>query len=108
MSSQVLISFLLLLLSVVYYYFQPKKINRFYGYRSRKSMKNLVNWQYSNRLAAIVLFRISLFNVLFFLVLSVVYPDLNKNHFGIFLIIQFVAMFFYIEKKTAENEKKQL
>ncbi|TEB41279.1 hypothetical protein D0809_26345 [Flavobacterium circumlabens] len=71
-------------------------------------MKNLVNWQYSNRLAAILMFRISLFNLLLFFILSQVYQELNKNYFGVFLIIQFLAMFFYIEKKTAENENQQL
>lgn len=108
MRPELLISLLLLLISVLYYYFQPKKINNFYGYRSRKSMKNLINWQYSNRLAAILLFRISLFNLLLFFILSQVYQELNKNYFGAFLIIQFLAMFFYIEKKTAENENQQL
>lgn len=71
-------------------------------------MKNLVNWQYSNRLAAILLFRISLFNLLLFFILSQVYHELNKNYFGVFLIIQFLAMFYYIEKKTAKNENQQL
>lgn len=71
-------------------------------------MKNLINWQYSNRLAAILLFRISLFNTLLFFILSQVYQELNKNYFGVFLIIQFLAMFYYIEKKTAENENQEL
>ncbi|WP_431190640.1 hypothetical protein [Flavobacterium circumlabens] len=71
-------------------------------------MKNLTNWQYSNKLAAVMLFRISVFDSVVFLIISLVYGDLNKNIFGIFLIIQFIAMFIYIEKKTAENEKKQL
>lgn len=55
-----------------------------------------------------MLFRISVFDSVVFLIISLVYGDLNKNIFGIFLIIQFIAMFIYIEKKTAENEKKQL
>jgi len=70
-------------------------------------MRNLNNWQYSNKLAAIVLFWISLFNAVLFFVISQLYGELNKNYFVFFLIAQFVIMFFYIEKKTAENEKKQ-
>ena len=69
-------------------------------------MKSLSNWQYSNRLAAIVLFRMSLFNGILFFIISLVYGSLNKNIFGIFLIAQFVVMFFYIEKKIGEYEKK--
>lgn len=71
-------------------------------------MKNLVNWQYSNRLAAIVLFRLSLFNAVLFFILSQVHRDLPKNYFGLFLIVQLLVLFFYIEKKTAENENRQL
>ncbi|KAF2328053.1 hypothetical protein [Flavobacterium ginsenosidimutans] len=69
-------------------------------------MKNLSNWQYSNRLAAIVLFWIALFNSIFVSVIFLLGGSLNKNMFGIFLIAQFVFMFFYIERKIGEYEKK--
>lgn len=39
---------LLFFFSIVFYYFPPKKINRFYGYRTNRSMLNDEIWSFSN------------------------------------------------------------
>jgi uncharacterized membrane protein len=39
---------LLFFFSVVFYFFPPKKINRFYGYRTNRSMLNEEIWSFSN------------------------------------------------------------
>lgn len=103
MPREVLISLFLLFVSVIYYFFQPKKVNKWYGYRTRRSMKNIQNWQYSNKLAAILLGCISLFNTIVFSII-LFFSEVNKSYFPTLLLIEFAAIFFYIEKKTAENE----
>ena len=39
---------LLFVLSIVFYFFPPKKINGLYGYRTNKTIKNDIIWQYAN------------------------------------------------------------
>mgnify|MGYP000271205012 CR=1 FL=1 len=39
---------LLFFFSLVFYYFPPKKINKWYGYRTNRSMLNETIWQFSN------------------------------------------------------------
>ncbi|CAM1356723.1 SdpI family protein [Tenacibaculum halocynthiae] len=39
---------LLFIFSIVFYFFPPKKINSFYGYRTNKTMKNEVVWNFAN------------------------------------------------------------
>jgi len=43
---------------MVLYYFQPKKINPYYGYRTKRSMRDQQSWQaandYSSRLFVII------------------------------------------------------
>ena len=40
---------LLLFFSLVFFFFPPKKINRFYGYRTKKSMLNDDIWAFANK-----------------------------------------------------------
>lgn len=39
---------LLFLLSVIFYFFPPKKVNKFYGYRTDKASQNQEIWQFAN------------------------------------------------------------
>lgn len=47
-----IILFTFLLAGLILYLFPPKKINRFYGYRTPRSMKNQTNWDYAQKLGA--------------------------------------------------------
>ena len=40
---------LLFFFSLVFYFFPPKKINNFYGYRTKKSMLNDDIWSFANQ-----------------------------------------------------------
>ncbi len=40
---------LLFLFSIIFYFFPPKKINAIYGYRTNKTMKNNIIWEFANR-----------------------------------------------------------
>lgn len=46
---------LLLVLSLVLYRFQPKKINPYYGYRTKRSMANQQNWKLANEYSCRIL-----------------------------------------------------
>lgn len=39
---------LLFFLSVIFYFFPPKKVNRYYGYRTHKASQNQEIWQFAN------------------------------------------------------------
>lgn len=39
---------LLFFLSVIFYFFPPKKVNKFYGYRTHKASQNEDIWQFAN------------------------------------------------------------
>jgi uncharacterized membrane protein len=45
-----IILFTFLLAGLILYLFPPKKINRFYGYRTPRSMKNQANWDYAQKI----------------------------------------------------------
>ncbi|MEX6626874.1 SdpI family protein [Tenacibaculum salmonis] len=38
----------LFLFSIIFYFFPPKKINPIYGYRTNKTIKNNIIWQFAN------------------------------------------------------------
>ena len=102
------ISVLLLIISVIYYLFQPKKINRFYGYRTFKSMKNIDNWKFSNNSFSIGMLIISGGNSVLLYLSSLVFSleKINVYYFVALLIIQFAFLIYWIEKKLTINEKK--
>lgn len=43
---------IILSISLVFFYNPPEKINKAYGYRTKKSMRNEKNWKYANWLSA--------------------------------------------------------
>ena len=44
----ILITSILLIVSLIFKFFPPKKVNKIYGYRTPKSMKNEDNWKLAN------------------------------------------------------------
>ena len=62
----------LLIVSAVFRIFPPKKINRFYGYRTKSSMKNQDTWNEANRFAANLMLIISVV-YFFFIMLCVIF-----------------------------------
>jgi len=39
----------MLILNAIVYFFPPKEINKYYGYRSKQSMKNQRNWDFAQK-----------------------------------------------------------
>ena len=99
MSIETSILLILLVISIVYYLLQPRKINYFYGYRTRKSMKNIENWKIANELAARGLMVIMLINLLLSVLLTHFLRLTSLKVLAVVLVIEFVGLFYWVEKK---------
>ncbi len=69
-------------------------------------MKNIDNWQLANRLSAIGMIAIAIFNSIVFYLASFIEFMNNKYLFLIVLIVEFVGLYYIVEKKLAKNETK--
>lgn len=105
MITEFYVSILLFVVSMILMLFPPKKINRFYGYRTKKSMKNIENWNFSNHFASIGIFIISVFNIIGFCVASLFMDEVNRNIFALILLAEFALLFLITERKIAQYEK---
>jgi uncharacterized membrane protein len=108
MQTEFLVSIFLFFVSMVLMLFPPKNINRFYGYRTKKSMKNIENWNFSNHFASIAFFVISVCNIIGFCVASLFVDEVNKKVFAIILLAELALLFFVTERKLSEYEKIKL
>ncbi|MCC9071557.1 SdpI family protein [Flavobacterium sp. F-65] len=106
MNTAYFVSILLLLVSIALLLFPPKRINHFYGYRTRRSKKNIENWKFSNRFAAIGMLLFSACNIIGLYITSLFIDEINKNVIAVILLVEFGVLFYVTEKKTSENEKK--
>lgn len=101
LSAETSISLILLGVSLIYFLFPPKKIDHLYGYRTPRSMKNRHRWKVANSLAPKMMIALSLFDV----VLGYVVADILDSDFiylfTALLILEFVILFYLIEKRLA-------
>ena len=58
----------IIILGIIYKYYPPKKINQFYGYRTRRSMKNQIIWDYANKIGAKMIIYLGVITFLFGLI----------------------------------------
>ena len=105
MSTEILISTLLLVISTLFFLFQPQKINKLYGYRTRKSMSSIENWKLSNKYSAKGMLIISILNLTVFYIISLYVSEINKYIYLIVLLIEFILLFYLTKKKIIQNEK---
>ena len=42
------------LIFIVFRMFPPKKVNALYGYRTKRSMKNQINWDFAQKTSSII------------------------------------------------------
>lgn len=106
MSTEILISTILLVISIIFFLFQPQKINKLYGYRTRKSMSSIENWKLSNKYSAKGMLIISILNLTVFYIISLFVSEINKYIYLIVLLIEFILLFYLTEKKITQNENK--
>ncbi len=89
---------LLTAVALLFYLFPPKNINRFYGYRTSKSMENDENWKKANQIAS----KIMLLQMICFLFISLLFDWLNYENNIVLLILFFLSigsLFYFTEKK---------
>jgi len=95
-----------LIFGAIMYFFPPKKINGWYGYRTRGSMKNQKNWDFAQKYGA----KVMMFFGLIMTVLSPIKGIFNTSEevdiaLGMFiLIIGAFAMIPIVEKGIKKNE----
>lgn len=65
----------LFLFSIIFYFFTPKKINFIYGYRTNKTIKNDIIWEFANRFFAK---QFLMYSTISF-VAAIVFISLSKN-----------------------------
>lgn len=98
MSGETSILLLLLGINFVFYLFRPQKINHFYGYRTKKSMKNIENWKKANNLASKGLLYLMAINVLLSILLTQFLKLSSLKILAVILIIEFIGLFYFVEK----------
>jgi uncharacterized membrane protein len=99
-------SLLLMVLAMFYRAYPPKSINFFYGYRTRKSMRNQQTWDFANRIAAKMLFYVGASTLM---VATATYFVDPLWAFGVSIFFLLVAMFagiFWCERQLALNFDK--
>lgn len=85
----VLTGFLFFIAGLIHYYYPPKRINHFYGYRTKRSMRNLTVWKFAQTYAAKKMQRLGLYLVVLGLLASVVEID---RMIGTWLAIALVVL----------------
>ncbi|PZO28128.1 MAG: hypothetical protein DCF13_09985 [Flavobacteriaceae bacterium] len=84
--------------------FPPKKINNFYGYRTKNSMKNQEFWNFSQKFSSIKMIQSGLFLVAFSFLGMVFHPDEKVQLIvGIGLSILVCVFLFYTTEKAIKK-----
>jgi len=88
----------LLVISFVFVKFPPKKINHFYGYRTRRSMTNQEIWKVANEYSAKFMVKITLVSMVFPPFLYFMYPEQNLLITIIIHTVLLVSSLYFTEK----------
>ncbi len=96
----------MLLVSVLFVKFPPKKINHFYGYRTRRSMANQEIWKAANDYSAKMMVKITLLSLIFPPILYFIYPEYNFLTTIIIHTILLLSTLYFTEKHLNSNFSK--
>lgn len=88
----------ILILFLIFRRFPPGKVNHFYGYRTRKSMRNQDTWEEAQKYSFAILFRLSLYCFAFPPVLYFIYPEENFLITVIANTLLIIASLWFTEK----------
>ena len=99
MSGETSILLILLGISLVYYLVQPQEINYFYGFRTKKSLKNSKNWKKANSLAAKGWLYIMSVNLVFSILLTQICKFSSYSLLAVVLAIEFIGLFCFVGRK---------
>jgi uncharacterized membrane protein len=91
-------SIILLTISIIFKVFNPKDINKFYGYRTFQSMSSKENWIYANKMSAN--FSIFTFTILLFVsIIGNIFGLVYEKYYWAICGIGLLISLFYIEYK---------
>lgn len=99
------LSFFTLITGLWFFLKPPKKINLFFGYRTKDSMKNYKNWNYAHYFSGKLLILFSLILMIIGLFLSFI--EFNQNSGNFVIIILFIIGVIYIITKTEKALTKR-
>lgn len=101
--SNLFLLFCIFSLPVFFYLYPPKAINSFYGYRTKKSVKNKENWDFANRTFTNYLLKFSLLlviiQILIWFLLGGVYSVMISSFIWVIILILSV----YLTEKKMKN-----
>lgn len=100
---------LFIILGCIMLRYPPKDINYMYGYRTKRSMKNQVNWDFAQKYSSKLMLKYGVFMCLIQLVLFSIFHSLNslnKIILSIVFIVFSVILFIWsVEQKLKQREE---
>ena len=95
---------------VIFYFRPPKNINALYGYRTKRSSKNIDNWRFAQKYSSRIGIKFHLI-VLLVQIIMLATMDIKKyiliivGAFLIGLLISCILMFYFTELALKKHEK---
>jgi uncharacterized membrane protein len=86
------------LIALVFYLFPPKKINRFYGFRTSLSIQSNEHWHFANKLASVLFLIFAVFNFVLYFVFTYLNQDFN-GLIKLLIILEALAIYFYVNHR---------
>lgn len=88
----------MLILFLIFQQYPPKKINWFYGYRTKRSMRNETTWQEANRYSLRLSVLFCGYSFVFPVLLYFTYPNYNFILTVIIHTLLILSIYFFTEK----------
>lgn len=101
----VLVGGIFIIAGLITYIFPPKKINYFYGYRTKSSMKSIERWRFAQRYSSILMAK---YGLLIIAISSIgkVFSISEKVDFCIGMVfLLFPAMMLFIQTEKAIKDR---
>jgi uncharacterized membrane protein len=81
-----------LIAGVIQFKFPPKKINDLYGYRTKRSMKNIEIWNYAQKYSSKILIIYGSIYIVINIILSLLIESINNWVYTIYVIISLIML----------------
>lgn len=90
MFSNIIIPVIMIVSGITFFLIPPKKINSFYGYRTRRSMQNNETWEFAHKFSGKIMFIVGILLLIVSIIVTNELYDENTLNFGgneIFILI---------------------
>lgn len=90
MFSNIIIPVIMIVSGITFLLIPPKKINSFYGYRTRRSMQNIETWEFAHKFSGKIMFIVGIILLIISIIVTNELYDENTLNFGgneIFVLI---------------------